>query len=63
MPTATRLRDDASKCRDLASTAVTVEARDVLSGMALRYDAAAVAMEQSPRKSELAKGAFDWMYH
>ena len=63
MPTATRLRSDASKCRDLASTAVTMEARDVLSSMAARYDEAAVAIERSPRKAEPAKSAFDWLYH
>ena len=62
MQTATRLRADASKCRELASTAVTHEAREILEDMAAEYDQAAMVMEQAGRKPQPAKSAFDWLY-
>ena len=62
MQTATRLRSDASKCRELASTAVTHEAREILQGLAAQYDQAAIVMEQARPKQRAAKSAFDWLY-
>lgn len=58
--TPNRLRSDASTCRDLASTAITKEAREVLKGMAAQYDEAAIMMEKSAPKAESARRAFDW---
>ena len=50
-----RLRSDARQCRDLASTAITVEARSVLTDLAQQYEADAAALERStadlPRRS------------
>ena len=53
-----RLRSDASKCRDLASTAITVDARQILAGMAAEYDEAASALERAQPRT--TRPAFHW---
>jgi len=40
-----RLRSDAGKCRDLASSAMTPEGRRVLSGLADQYEQEALTLE------------------
>jgi len=52
-----RLRLNATKCRELASTAVTPAARDVLAGLAREYDekAAVLGDRGGPRRP-----AFVW---
>jgi hypothetical protein len=44
-PALNRLRHDAVKCRDLAGSAITSEARDVLTGLAEQYERKLGAME------------------
>ena len=54
-----RLRSNATKCRDLASNALTSEARDVLQGLAEQYDKEAAELEtsESPKRR---RPAFKW---
>ena len=54
-----RLRSDAGKCRDLASSAMTPEGRRVLSGLADQYEQEALTLEGAgilPRRHP----AFRW---
>ena len=53
-----RLRHNATKCRDLASTAVTPAARDVLASLATEYEERALTLERS--KTVHARPAFNW---
>jgi len=39
-----RLRDNATKCRNLASTAISPAAREVLTGMAEQYEQQATSL-------------------
>ena len=55
-----RLRSDADKCRDLASTAITPAARDVLAGLAERYEQTAVVLEKSGTSRPRPRPAFKW---
>ena len=57
---ADRLRSEASKCRDLASTAVTNEGRTILSGLAAKYEDAAAALERQREKAAPRRPAFNW---
>ena len=52
-----RLRSDAVKCRDLASTAVTVDARAILTEIADKYEHAALVLDRDPRPR---RPAFVW---
>ncbi len=54
-----RLRDNAIKCRDLASTAMSPAARDVLTGLAEQYEQKATCLAHT---SVLRRGrpAFKW---
>ena len=56
-PTIARLRSDASKCRDLASTAITPDAREILTSIAERYEHEALAMDRAPKPR---RPAFVW---
>lgn len=54
-----RLRTDASKCRELASTAITLEGKEVLTGLADQYEQEAMTLECAgiiPRR----RPAFRW---
>lgn len=53
-----RLRLNATKCRDLASTAITPGARDVLSDLARYYDEEATIVSDRRRTSR--RRAFAW---
>jgi hypothetical protein len=55
-----RLRLNATKCRDLASTAITPAAREVLTGLAERYEHDAVAEERSDASRRHPRPAFTW---
>ena len=58
-PDVDALRSKASKCRDLATDAITSDARNVLNGMALQYEEDARALELAAPKSR-RRPAFDW---
>jgi hypothetical protein len=45
-----RLRLNATKCRELADTALTPNARDVLSGLAQDYEQKAQKLERTERE-------------
>ena len=53
-----RLRTDAERCRDLASTSITGDARDVLSNLAAKYEEDALVLERTPRPR--GRPAFHW---
>jgi len=54
-----RLRLNATKCRELANTAVTSTGREVLADLAERYEEKAVTLERSePRRR--ARSPFRW---
>jgi hypothetical protein len=55
-----RLRQNATKCRDLASTAMTPAARDVLTGLAEQYEQTAVKVERSAAARRHPRPAFNW---
>jgi hypothetical protein len=55
-----RLRSDASKCRELASTAMTVEGRTVLSGLADQYEQEAMTLECAGMIPRGRRPAFRW---
>lgn len=55
-----RLRFNAIKCRDLASSAVTPEARDVLTDLAHHYDLEVVAQEAYQSLHRHRRPAFKW---
>jgi hypothetical protein len=55
-----RLRSNATKCRDLASTAVTSEARAVLSSLADDYEQMAIGLEHSAANRRTRRPAFHW---
>ena len=55
-----RLRTNASKCRDLASTAMTMEGREVLSGMAEQYEQEAMTLECAGIIPRTRRPAFRW---
>lgn len=57
MQSSQQLRRNAASCRELAETALTLEARDVLSSMATTYSELAVEMEQV---KDTRKRAFVW---
>ena len=54
-----RLRDDATKCRDLASTAMSPAARDVLTDMAEQYEQKATRLARSAG-GRVGRPAFRW---
>jgi hypothetical protein len=47
----------AEQCRDLASTALTDDARDVLAAMATKFEQSAALLEQAAPKT---RPVFDW---
>jgi hypothetical protein len=53
-----RLRLNATKCRDLASTAITPAAREVLDDLAREYDEKAATL--SKRRASSRRPAFAW---
>jgi hypothetical protein len=53
-----RLRADADKCRDLARTSLTPDARDILAELADEYDRQVVDCEKHPRAR--ARPVFVW---
>ena len=55
-----RLRLNATKCRDLASTAITPAARDVLTGLAEQYEHQAVTVERYDAARRHPRPAFNW---
>ena len=55
-----RLRSDADKCRELASTAITVAAKDVLSGLADQYEREAMTLECAGFITRPRRPAFRW---
>jgi hypothetical protein len=55
-----RLRSNASKCRELASTAVTSEGREVLSAFADRYEQEALTLECAGIIPRSRRPAFRW---
>jgi hypothetical protein len=57
---AERMRSNALKCRDLAATAITSAARDVLTGLADRYDQEALAKQRSEAAHPRRRPAFKW---
>ena len=54
-----RLRRNAAKCRDLASSAITPAARDVLANLAEQYEHEAVILERSAARRP-RRPAFNW---
>ncbi|GAA4711555.1 hypothetical protein GCM10023325_03820 [Sphingomonas lutea] len=54
------LRFKASKCRDLATDALTSDARVVLNEMALQYEEDARTLELAAAKSSRTRRAFSW---
>jgi hypothetical protein len=54
-----RIRLNASRCRELAATAMTPAGRDVLSGLAERYEQEAVSLERLDPKRR-RRPAFRW---
>lgn len=56
-----RLRQDALTCRELAETAITPSARDVLKDLALMYERKAEAMQHLPA-ARASPSAFVWAY-
>jgi hypothetical protein len=54
-----RLRRNATKCRDLASSAVTPAGRNVLSDLADRYEKEAALMEHKEARRP-RRPAFKW---
>ncbi|HEX3422472.1 MAG TPA: hypothetical protein VHS33_03605 [Sphingomicrobium sp.] len=54
-----RLRHNATKCRDLAGSAMTPAARDVLTGLAEQYEERLFALE-STGESRNRRPAFKW---
>ena len=57
--TLSRLQSDALKCRDLASTAMTDEARDILIGLAAKYEETLDVLDRDGPKRP-ARPAFHW---
>jgi hypothetical protein len=55
-----RLRHDAGKCRELASTAITPEGRQVLSGLADQYEQEAMTLECAGIIPRSRRPAFRW---
>ncbi|HYX47636.1 MAG TPA: hypothetical protein VE820_12545 [Sphingomicrobium sp.] len=55
-----RFRDNATKCRDLASSALTPAARDVLTGLAEQYEERVVNLECSEVLHPGRRPAFKW---
>ena len=57
--TSQSLRGDARKCRDLAGTAITPAARDILSNLAEEYERQAAETEYSEQRRK-SRPAFQW---
>lgn len=55
-----RLRSKANKCRDLASTALTAEARKVLTGLAEQYEQDVLTAQSSAPARRQRRPAFNW---
>lgn len=55
-----RIRLNATRCRDLADTAVTPAARDVLAELAEHYEQEAVSLESHPARRRQRRPAFSW---
>jgi hypothetical protein len=53
-----RLRLNATKCRELADTAITGDARDVLTGLAELYEQEAATIALSP--AQRRRSPFKW---
>jgi len=53
-----RLRRNATKCRDLAGSAMTPAARDVLTGLAKQYEEKVIALEATEVRHR--RPAFKW---
>ena len=54
------LRNHAAKCRDLASSALTSEARQVLTGLAQHYEKKATELEAFGPSHRFRRPAFKW---
>lgn len=59
-PALDRLRLNATKCRDLAGSAMTPAARDVLTGLAEHYEEKVVALEAWKGAHPHRGPAFKW---
>lgn len=55
-----RVRKNVSTCRDLADTAITSAARDVLSGLAAQYERQADLLERFTSGHPKRRAAFKW---
>ncbi|MBW0006227.1 MAG: hypothetical protein JO335_00785 [Sphingomonas sp.] len=55
-----RIRMNATKCRDLADTAMTSAARDILAELAEHYEQEAVSLESLPVRRRQRRPAFSW---
>jgi hypothetical protein len=55
-----RFRNDATKCRDLASSALTPAARDVLTGLAEQYEETVISLECIEATHPGRRPAFKW---
>ena len=55
-----RVRLNASKCRELADTAMTPAARDILAELAEHYEQEAVSLERLPARRRHRGPAFAW---
>jgi hypothetical protein len=59
-PPLERLRSNVTKCRDLAGSAMTSAARDVLTNLADQYEQELVALEGVDALHPLRRPAFKW---
>lgn len=57
-----RMQSNARKCRDLAATAITPAARDVLTSLADRYEREALAKQRSDAAHPRRRPAFKWSH-
>ena len=55
-----RVRRNSATCRDLADTAITPAARDVLSGLAEEYEKQATLLERFTSSRPKRRAAFKW---
>ena len=54
-----RLQRNATECRDLASTAMTPAAKEILSGLAQQYEEEAVTLQHSDKR-RARRPVFSW---
>ena len=55
-----RVRLNASRCRDLADTAMTPAARDILAELAEHYEQEAISLEGLAPRGRNKRPAFSW---